>query len=222
MKKRLLLWYGVTIAITMLFSPLEACASDEPVPSDRVEVSQTLEYLPSEPDVEDSERYDGIETTAYVEPDVDSSSDTTPATTEASVETTTYGGTTSDYGVEDGEATTTSYVETAPSFEATTLEEHSSGRNDYVQGGVSVVTDLGTVGVYTDEVTSPTVSSRDATTTVSRLNVSNDATVHTLANTNSYSDSNSPETAQVTVIVPILLLMAGALFMGATSTPKKR
>jgi hypothetical protein len=45
--------------------------------------------------------------------------------------------------------------------------------------------------------------------------------VHTLSNTDIAKTSSSPKTNQITVIVPILLLMAGALFMSATANPSK-
>jgi hypothetical protein len=115
--------------------------------------------------------------------------------------------------IEDTSETTTE-LETIPT---SALEGTTTGleKSSYVEGNVYFVNPSETTETNSVNVA---VESNSTSYVLSQTS----SIVHTLSNTNVKNDDSSPKTDHVAVIVPILLVMAGALFIGATSTPKRQ
>ena len=109
---------------------------------------------------------------------------------------------------------TTTYQDTT--LETTTLDTTTLDTAPYIEKNISVVTPPSNEVHNTTLSEIVSTSNKESVASVSSIR----ATVLTVSNTNIQKTDESPETKHATVLVPILLLMAGALFTGATSKPK--
>lgn len=212
MKKILIFWYNVTIMISMVLNSVETYASEEIVSLETTEVSQTSEYQVSEVDTITTEDITTIESSGNTETETFTYIDTTEdlyTTSETTTNETTASTTITDIISHETTTTTENTINTT----ITTLEQ-----NIYVEN-VSIVTNIENIYSYTTIDTTST--NKYITTSTNHINMNNDSAIHTLASANVDDTDASPKTKQITFLIPILLLMVGALFMGATSTPKK-
>lgn len=216
MKKILILWYNVTFIISMVLSPIETYASDETVPLETTEILQTSEYQVSEADTIATEDVSSIESSSDVQTEDSTYIDTTEDSYISTTATTTYETTTNNLNttitdITSSQTTTDTQTNIIDTI-ITTLEQ-----NIYVEN-VSIVTNI----ENTYSTIDTTSTNKYITTNINNVNINNDSSIHTLASANIDDTDASPETKQITFLIPILLLMVGAMFMGATSTPKKR
>lgn len=211
MKKILIFWYNVTIMISMVLNPMESYASEEIVSLETTEVSRTSEYQVSEVDTVTTEDITTIESSSNTETETSTYIDTTEDlyTTLDTTNETTASTTITDIISHETTTTTENTIDTT----ITTPEQ-----NIYVEN-VSIVTNIENIYSYTTIDTTST--SKYITTSTNHISMNNDSAIHTLASANVDDTDASPKTKQITFLIPILLLMVGALFMGATSTPKK-
>lgn len=211
MKKILIFWYNVTIMISMVLNPMESYASEEIVSLETTEVSRTSEYQVSEVDTVTTEDITTIESSSNTETETSTYIDTTEDlyTTLDTTNETTASTTITDIISHETTTTTENTIDTT----ITTPEQ-----NIYVEN-VSIVTNIENIYSYTTIDTTST--SKYIITSTNHISMNNDSAIHTLASANVDDTDASPKTKQITFLIPILLLMVGALFMGATSTPKK-
>lgn len=230
MKVKTLLWCMATLMLPIMLNPVRVLAVTDST-NDTPDTIDTSVLSTYETFDDDTIETNDTQASEVLNEDVaDTSYDTTIASVEA---TTVYDGwvettadtttlealeTTVDSTADTTEDTTTQETTTEEST-VTTTEETTPEPQEV--GNVSVVPSYDSTTV----ANAVSLSSIETTTTHSTSNgatVVSDAenVVHTLSNTDIAKTTSSPKTNQVTVIVPVLLLMAGALFMSATANPK--
>lgn len=220
MNRKSLIWYVATVVLSMVLNSTVVFASDDSTDfesesntlstyetSDGESVSPESTYVETSLTSAEGEEYtttlevSSVESTESLE-EVTTIDSLTP-NVESMVSTT----------LEDTSYTTTELESTYDSSlvgSANGLEE-----NSYVEGNVYILNPSETLNANNSEVYIESNSTSYELSQTSNL-------VHTLSNTTIKNDDSSPKTNHVAVIVPILLVMAGALFIGATSTPKRQ
>jgi hypothetical protein len=217
MKRKSLFWCMATLMLPIMFNQLTICVSAENS-NDTLDTTDTSVLSSYETSIDNVEESTYTETLEPTNDEVSTSHDVTLEPTEYTttidvLETTTY-----DEPLED-------YIESVTEYETletttedttiTTLETTTTEVNSSLDGNVVVVS------VYDDTTTDTSTTSEISVVDVNAVSSDNESSIHTLSNTDITKTSSSPKTSQITVIVPILLLMAGALFMSATANPNK-
>ena len=194
MRIKSIFWYSVTLIISMLLAPIPSCAESVSLPENTDNNNTNTDTTSYISDVTTYTEYTPTEDTSFT-----MDTEITSSTLENVTETTT--------------SDTTTYQDTTP--ETTTLDTTTLDTAPYIEENISVVTPSNEVHNTTlSEMVS--TSNRESVASVSSIR----ATVLTVSNTNIKKTDESPETKHTAVLIPILLLMAGALFTGATSKPK--
>lgn len=202
MRIKSIFWYSVTLIISMLLAPIPSYAESVSLPEDTDGNNTNTDTTSYISDVTTYTEYTPTEDTSFT-----MDTEITSSTLESVTETTTI------ITLETTTLDTTTYQDTT--LETTTLDTTTLDTAPYIEENISVVTPSNEVHNTTlSEMVS--TSNRENVASVSSIR----ATVLTVSNTNIKKTDESPETKHTTVLIPILLLMAGALFTGATSKPK--
>lgn len=202
MRIKSIFWYSVTLIISMLLAPIPSCAESVSLPENTDNNNTNTDTTSYISDVTTYTEYTPTEDTSFTM-DTEITSSTLESVTETTTITT----------LETTTSDTTTYQDTTP--ETTTLDTTTLDTAPYIEENISVVTPSNEVHNTTlSEMVS--TSNRESVASVSSIR----ATVLTVSNTNIKKTDESPETKHTAVLIPILLLMAGALFTGATSKPK--
>lgn len=229
MKRKSLFWCMATLMLSIMLNPITTFAdlnNDENI----VETIDTN----TPPTYETSNDIPNQNVTIDTSLPIEQTSTTVTITTLETIQdttTTTTIDTTTISNIEQSE-TSLEYTETTTTTNLDILELTTTQETDittinniiiheetsYLNDGINIVSS--TKNTTPNDIT--TLNTTMTNNFINDITISKDTinTIHTLADTNVTKTSNSPETKPVTIIVPILLLMAGALFMSATSTPK--
>lgn len=197
MRIKSIFWYSVTLIISMLLAPIPSYAESVSLPEDTDSNSTNT-------DTTIYTEYTSTEDTSFTMNTTEITSSTLESVTETTTITT----------LETTTLDTTTYQDTT--LETTTLDTTTLDTAPYIEENISVVTPPSNEVHNTTLSEIVSTSNKESVASVSSIR----ATVLTVSNTNIQKTDESPETKHATVLVPILLLMAGALFTGATSKPK--
>lgn len=197
MRIKSIFWYSVTLIISILLAPIPSYAESVSLPEDTDSNSTNT-------DTTIYTEYTSTEDTSFTMNTTEITSSTLESVTETTTITT----------LETTTLDTTTYQDTT--LETTTLDTTTLDTAPYIEENISVVTPPSNEVHNTTLSEIVSTSNKESVASVSSIR----ATVLTVSNTNIQKTDESPETKHATVLVPILLLMAGALFTGATSKPK--
>ena len=197
MRIKSIFWYSVTLIISILLAPIPSYAESVSLPEDTDSNSTNT-------DTTIYTEYTSTEDTSFTMNTTEITSSTLESVTETTTITT----------LETTTLDTTTYQDTT--LESTTLDTTTLDTAPYIEENISVVTPPSNEVHNTTLSEIVSTSNKESVASVSSIR----ATVLTVSNTNIQKTDESPETKHATVLVPILLLMAGALFTGATSKPK--
>jgi hypothetical protein len=222
MKRKSLFWCMATLVLPIMFNQLTICASAENSNDtlDTIDTGVISTYETSIDTAEDSTNADTLEPTneEVSTSNYDITLEPTEYTTIPDVlEDTTNAELLESFQEFSESVTTSEYLETTTEDTTTTTEDTTT-----YDETTSISDDVAVVGLLSETTESSSVAV-DVSNTADVNAVASDTEniVHTLSNTDIAKTSSSPKTNQITVIVPILLLMAGALFMSATANPSK-
>jgi hypothetical protein len=237
MNRKSLIWYVTTVVLSMVLNSTVVFASD-----DSTETFESIENVPlstyETSNVENETFENTYIETSLISTEGEEYTTTLELSTEESTESFEVSSSISELEEFTTSETTTTMEESlsVDTTSSTTLEDTNYTTNEIQTSSVDTAQDT-TISFekssYVEDsfyIVNPLESASETESSIVALESSatsydisqTSSLVHTLSNTTIKNDESSPKTDHVAVIVPVLLVMAGALFIGATSTPKRQ